>query len=239
MTVHRITVRGAHQSPTPSASSHSGGGPPQSARRFAASRTFMARLARPVLPGLPASCDAAGNGRAPTFFCDADYALYRGPAGASCRAAEVEIWAWCLMPNHVHLILVPADEDGLRGALAPVHRRYSGHHSCALQADRPLLAGPLRLRRDGRGASCRGAPLRRLTRCGRGWSARPQTGAGPACGPTSAAGADRLTDIAPVHERLPRFREFPVRGRPMPRMKSSGCAAPKPSAGRSAIAKIP
>src|SRR6266404_5745154 len=30
------------------------------------------------------------------------------------------------MPNHVHLILVPADEDGLRRALAPVHRRYAG-----------------------------------------------------------------------------------------------------------------
>jgi putative transposase len=30
------------------------------------------------------------------------------------------------MPNHVHLILTPADADGLRRALAPVHRRYAG-----------------------------------------------------------------------------------------------------------------
>ena len=30
------------------------------------------------------------------------------------------------MPNHVHLILVPADPDGLRRCLAPVHRRYAG-----------------------------------------------------------------------------------------------------------------
>jgi putative transposase len=44
----------------------------------------------------------------------------------SCRAADVEIWAWCLMPNHVHLILVPSEADGLRRALAPVHRRYAG-----------------------------------------------------------------------------------------------------------------
>jgi putative transposase len=29
------------------------------------------------------------------------------------------------MPNHVHLILVPASPDGLRAALAPAHRRYS------------------------------------------------------------------------------------------------------------------
>jgi putative transposase len=31
------------------------------------------------------------------------------------------------MPNHVHLILVPGDADGLRRALAPLHRRYAGH----------------------------------------------------------------------------------------------------------------
>ncbi|WP_216635768.1 transposase [Magnetospirillum moscoviense] len=31
------------------------------------------------------------------------------------------------MPNHVHLILVPTDGDGLRSSLAPVHRRYAGH----------------------------------------------------------------------------------------------------------------
>jgi REP element-mobilizing transposase RayT len=30
------------------------------------------------------------------------------------------------MPNHVHLILVPSDPDGLRSALARVHRRYAG-----------------------------------------------------------------------------------------------------------------
>jgi len=31
------------------------------------------------------------------------------------------------MPNHVHLILVPADQHGLRRALPAVHRRYAGH----------------------------------------------------------------------------------------------------------------
>src|SRR5205814_10587377 len=30
------------------------------------------------------------------------------------------------MPNHVHLILVPSDRDGLRRALARVHRSYAG-----------------------------------------------------------------------------------------------------------------
>ncbi|MGJ4998741.1 transposase [Bradyrhizobium sp. HKCCYLS3077] len=38
----------------------------------------------------------------------------------------IAVWAWCLMPNHVHLILVPSDADGLRRALARVHRTYAG-----------------------------------------------------------------------------------------------------------------
>ena len=86
----------------------------------------MARLARLVIPGLPHHVTQRGNGRAQTFFTDADYALYRDLLAASCRAAGVEIWSWVLMPNHVHLILNPADADGIRRALAPVHRRYAG-----------------------------------------------------------------------------------------------------------------
>jgi putative transposase len=87
----------------------------------------MARLARLVIPGLPHHVTQRGNGRARTFFSDADYALYRDLLARACRAADVAVWAWVLMPNHVHLILTPADEDGLRRALAPVHRRYAGH----------------------------------------------------------------------------------------------------------------
>jgi len=86
----------------------------------------MARLARVVIPGHPHHVTQRGNGRAQTFFSDGDYALYRDLLAANCVAAAVEVWAWCLMPNHVHLILVPSDPDGLRRALARVHRSYAG-----------------------------------------------------------------------------------------------------------------
>jgi putative transposase len=86
----------------------------------------MARLARVVIPGHPHHVTQRGNGGARTFFGDDDYALYRDLLAAHCRAAAVEVWAWCLMPNHVHLILVPSDRDGLRRALARVHRAYAG-----------------------------------------------------------------------------------------------------------------
>jgi putative transposase len=87
----------------------------------------MARLARVVIPGLPHHVTQRGNGRQRTFFSEDDYAFYRDCLATACRAASVEVWAWCLMPNHVHLILAPSDSDGLRRALAPAHRRYAGH----------------------------------------------------------------------------------------------------------------
>lgn len=89
--------------------------------------SVAARLARSVFPDIPHHVTQRGNGRAQTFFQNADYALYRDLLAESCAAADVEVWSWVLMPNHVHLVLVPHDADGLRRALAPVHRRYAGH----------------------------------------------------------------------------------------------------------------
>src|SRR5271157_3463226 len=86
----------------------------------------MARLARVIVPDMPYHVTQRGNGRERTFFSDDDFALYRDLLGEACRDAKVGVWAWCLMPNHVHLILTPSDGDGLRRALARVHRRVAG-----------------------------------------------------------------------------------------------------------------
>jgi putative transposase len=43
----------------------------------------------------------------------------------SCRRYEVEVWAYCLMPNHVHLIAVPIRSDSFRHAIGEAHRRYT------------------------------------------------------------------------------------------------------------------
>lgn len=86
----------------------------------------MARLARVVLPGHPHHVTQRGNGRSQTFFTDDDYRHYRDRLAEECVAADVSILGWCLMPNHVHLVLVPSDEDGLRRALSRVHRAHAG-----------------------------------------------------------------------------------------------------------------
>jgi len=75
----------------------------------------MVRLARVVIPGIAHYVTQRGNGRARTFVGNHDYALYRDLLAEHCRAAGVEVWAWCLMPNHVHLILVPSDAGGCAG----------------------------------------------------------------------------------------------------------------------------
>ena len=87
----------------------------------------MARLARVVVPGLPHHVTQRGNNRGRTFFEDGDYALYLDMLAESSARARTAVWAYCLMPNHVHIVLVPADEDGLRRSLADLHRRYTGY----------------------------------------------------------------------------------------------------------------
>ena len=75
----------------------------------------MARLPRLVLPGIPYHVTQRGNRRAQTFFEDADYALYRDLLAQSAERAGAAVWCYCLMPNHVHIIVVPSDEDGPEG----------------------------------------------------------------------------------------------------------------------------
>jgi putative transposase len=85
----------------------------------------MARLARVVIEGVAHHVTQRGNRRQQTFFGEDDYRTYRELLAEGCRDAGVEVWGYCLMPNHVHLILVPHDPDGLRAALAETHRRYT------------------------------------------------------------------------------------------------------------------
>ena len=85
----------------------------------------MARLARVIIPGVPHHITQRGNRKLETFFCDEDYRVYIGLMAEWCSRLAVAIWAYCLMPNHVHLIAVPSSEDGLRRSIGEAHRRYS------------------------------------------------------------------------------------------------------------------
>lgn len=85
----------------------------------------MARLARIVVPGVPHHVTQRGNRRQPTFFGDGDYRLYLDLMAEWCGRYSVAVWAWCLMPNHVHLVAVPAREAALAAGIGEAHRRYA------------------------------------------------------------------------------------------------------------------
>ena len=87
----------------------------------------MARMARVVIPGYPHHITQRGNRRQKTFFCDNDYQVYIELMAEWCGRCGVAIWAYCLMPNHVHFIMVPDSEEGLRRAIGEAHRRYTRH----------------------------------------------------------------------------------------------------------------
>lgn len=82
-------------------------------------------MARAVAPGIPHHVIQRGNRRQQTFFNDEDYIAYLKLMSTWCGKHQVEIWAYCLMPNHVHLIAVPQTMDGLTLAIGEAHRRYT------------------------------------------------------------------------------------------------------------------
>lgn len=85
----------------------------------------MARMARVVAPGLPHHVTQRGNRRQQTFFCEDDYRFYLKLMSEWCSKHQVETWAYCLMPNHIHLVVVPESKDGLHLAIGEAHRRYT------------------------------------------------------------------------------------------------------------------
>lgn len=85
----------------------------------------MARLARLVIPGLPHHVTQRGVRRMDVFTQKSDSEYYIKLLKGACEKAGTEVLAYCLMPNHVHFIMVPSHEDGLRATMGETHRRYT------------------------------------------------------------------------------------------------------------------
>jgi putative transposase len=83
------------------------------------------RIARAVAPGFPHHITQRGNRRQQAFFSDEDYQAYLDLITEWCTVYAINILGYCLMPNHVHLILVPENEESLALAIGKVHLRYS------------------------------------------------------------------------------------------------------------------
>jgi putative transposase len=85
----------------------------------------MPRVARIVIPGLPHHITQRGNYRQKIFFRSEDYRLYLSLLAEYARHYGVAILGYCLMPNHVHLILVPRDAEALGRLFRRLHWDYA------------------------------------------------------------------------------------------------------------------
>jgi putative transposase len=66
-----------------------------------------------------------GTGRQIVFYTRRDRQVYLGLLKENSLKAGLSVLAWCLMPNHVHLIVVPNEKDALAVALRRTHGRYA------------------------------------------------------------------------------------------------------------------
>ena len=77
------------------------------------------------MPGVAHHVTQRGNRRQRTFFSAWDYQIYGQLVATECERAGVAVWAYCWMPNHVHLVVVPNGPGSLARAFGRAHRSYS------------------------------------------------------------------------------------------------------------------
>ncbi|MBN1827716.1 MAG: transposase [Deltaproteobacteria bacterium] len=87
----------------------------------------MPRIARATLPYYPHHITQRGNNRADVFFDDEDRKYYIETLAAYCEKCGVAIWAYCLMPNHVHLLTVPENNESLGQGIGRTNQLYTRH----------------------------------------------------------------------------------------------------------------
>jgi putative transposase len=85
----------------------------------------MARFARVVHPGLPYHVTHRGNRRAAVFFSDVERQAYLDVLGEYGREYSMDVWGYCLMTNHIHLLVTGQHENSLANAIGRAHMRYA------------------------------------------------------------------------------------------------------------------
>ena len=116
----------------------------------------MARIARAVVPGVAHHVTQRGNRREDVFFSDGDRTHFLELLLHYSVGCGLEILGYCLMTNHLHLVVVPEYENSLARVLKPVNLRYARYvnirqgwcgrlwqerfYSCPMDAAHTLIA---------------------------------------------------------------------------------------------------
>ena len=87
----------------------------------------MGRHARLIVPGVALHVRHRGNNGQDTFRQDNDRLVYLSMLGECLRHRRCALHAYCLMTNHVHLLLTPADEEGCALLMRDLGRGYAAY----------------------------------------------------------------------------------------------------------------
>lgn len=116
----------------------------------------MPRHARTIVPDVATHIVQRGNNRSPCFFSDADRHVYLAQLGDLSQRCECDVHAYCLMDNHVHLLVTPKRPDACALLMKNLGQRYVQYvnrtygrtgclwegrfRSCLAQSERYVLA---------------------------------------------------------------------------------------------------
>lgn len=116
----------------------------------------MPRRARVLMPGVPLHLIQRGNNRSVCFFSEDDYLFYLELLAVQANKNACEIHAWCLMTNHVHLLISPHEKNSASSLMKGIGQRYVQYinrtygrsgtlwegrfRSCLVQSDSYVLA---------------------------------------------------------------------------------------------------
>lgn len=101
----------------------------------------MARLPRFILPGQPQHVIQRGNDRQNIFRSDEDYQFYLDKLLDAANKHQCDIHAYVLMTNHVHILVTPHTEEGIRKMMQMLGRYYVQYFNNRYQRTGTLWEG--------------------------------------------------------------------------------------------------
>ncbi|MEE9303344.1 MAG: transposase [Thiotrichaceae bacterium] len=84
----------------------------------------MPRRARLAIAGIPWHIIQRGNNRSACFYTDEDYRRYLETLAEQAEKFGCAVHAYCLMTNHVHLLLTPDEQDSTALMMKHLGQRY-------------------------------------------------------------------------------------------------------------------
>ena len=85
----------------------------------------MPGRARIIVPGVPHHFTQRGNGRQPVFDVESDRRLFLDLLAEYSARYWLDVWGYCLMTNHFHLLAVPQRDASAAGALGRLEADYA------------------------------------------------------------------------------------------------------------------